>query len=84
LYSTPADVINIHNDVLLRNIVAVYFKTFVESKNESLKAIIEFTKRRESQEVLSLDKPVIKGRSRTSILNINKSIVIEINIYEVI
>jgi hypothetical protein len=62
----------------------VHFKTFVESKNESLKAIIEFIKRRESQEVLSLDKPVIEGRSRVNILNINGSIIVEINIYEVI
>jgi hypothetical protein len=64
--------------------VAVYFKTFIRSKNKSLEAIIEFTKRRESQEVLSLNKLVIEGRSRISILNINRSIIVEINIHEVI
>jgi hypothetical protein len=64
--------------------VVVHFKTFVGSKNESLEAIIEFIKRRESQEVLSLNKPVIEGRSRTGILNISGSIAVEINIHEVI
>jgi N-acyl-phosphatidylethanolamine-hydrolysing phospholipase D len=29
LHSTPADAINIHNDVLSRNTVAVHFRTFV-------------------------------------------------------
>jgi hypothetical protein len=84
LYLTSVNTINIYNNVLLRNIVAVYFKTFIRSKNKSLEAIIEFTKRRESQEVLSLNKLVIEGRSRISILNINRSIIVEINIHEVI
>jgi hypothetical protein len=44
----PINVINIYNDVLLRNIVVVYFGTFIRSKNKSLEAIIEFIKRRES------------------------------------
>ncbi|KAH8778032.1 Metallo-hydrolase/oxidoreductase [Hyaloscypha finlandica] len=84
LHSTPADAINIHNDVLSRNTVVVHFGTFVGSENESLEAVIEFTKRRESQDVLSLDKPAAEGRSRAGILNIGGSIIVEINIHEVI
>jgi hypothetical protein len=84
LYSTLINVINIYNNILLKNTIVVYFKTFIRSKNKSLEVIIEFIKRRESQEVLSLNKLVIKGRSRTSILNISGSIAVEINIQEVI
>jgi N-acyl-phosphatidylethanolamine-hydrolysing phospholipase D len=70
--------------VLSRNIVAVHFGAFVGSENESLEVIIEFTKRRESQDVLSLDKPVVDGRSCAGILNIGGSIIVETNIYKVI
>jgi L-ascorbate metabolism protein UlaG (beta-lactamase superfamily) len=84
LHLIPADVISIHNDVLSRNIVAVHFGTFVGSENESLEAIIEFNKRREIQEVLSLNEPVVEGRGRAGILNIGGSIAVEINIREVV
>ena len=84
MHSTPADAINIHNDLLSRNTVVVHFGTFVGSENESLEAVIEFTKRRESQDMLSLDKPAAEGRSRAGILNISGSIIVEINIHEVI
>jgi N-acyl-phosphatidylethanolamine-hydrolysing phospholipase D len=84
LHSTPTDAINIHNDVLSRNTVAVHFGTFVGSENESLEAIIEFTKRRESQDVLSLNEPAVEGRGRAGILNIGGSIAVEINIHEVV
>lgn len=62
----------------------MHFGTFVGSENESLEAVIEFTKRRESQDMLSLDKPAAEGRSRAGILNISGSIIVEINIHEVI
>jgi N-acyl-phosphatidylethanolamine-hydrolysing phospholipase D len=84
LHLTLIDAINIHNDVLLRNTVAVHFGTFIGLENESLEAIIEFTKRRESQDVLSLDELVVEGRGRASILNIGESIAVEINIHEVV
>jgi N-acyl-phosphatidylethanolamine-hydrolysing phospholipase D len=84
LHLTLIDAINIHNDVLLRNIVAVYFGTFIGLENESLEAIIEFTKRRESQDVLSLDELAVEGRGHAGILNIGESIAVEINIHEVV
>ena len=52
----PADAISIHKDILSRNTVAVYFGTFFRSENESLESIIEFTKSREIEEVVSLNK----------------------------
>jgi hypothetical protein len=70
--------------MLLRNIVVVYFGTFVRLENESLESIIEFTKRREIQDMLSFDKLVVKGHRRANILNISRSIIIEINIHKVI
>jgi hypothetical protein len=62
----------------------MHFRTFVRLENESLKAIIEFNKRREIQEVLNLNEPAIEGRGRASILNISRSIIVEINIREVV
>jgi hypothetical protein len=84
LHLTLANAINIHNNVLLRNIIAVHFRTFVGSENESLESIIEFTKKREIQDVLSFNEPAVEGRGRASILNISGSIVVEINIHEVV
>ena len=75
--------INIYKDILLRNIIVVHFRTFVKLKKEALKAIIEFIKRRENRDILSLNKQAIKGRSYANILNISKSVIVKINIYEV-
>jgi N-acyl-phosphatidylethanolamine-hydrolysing phospholipase D len=84
LHLALANAINICKDVLSRNIIVMHFRTFVKSEKESLKAIIKFIKRRENRDVLSFNKQVIKGYSRASILNISKSIIVKINIYEVL
>ena len=84
LHLAPADAINIHKNVLSRNTVAVHFGTFVGSENESLEAIIEFTKERESRDVLSLDEPTVEGRGRAGILNIGGSIAVEMNVHDVV
>jgi hypothetical protein len=83
LHLALANAINIYKDILLKNIIVMHFRTFVKSKKKSLKAIIKFTKKRENRDILSFNEQVIKGRSRASILNINKSVIIKINIYKV-
>jgi N-acyl-phosphatidylethanolamine-hydrolysing phospholipase D len=62
----------------------VYFGTFIGLENESLEAIIEFTKEKESRDVLSLNEPIVEGYSRTGILNISGSITVEMNIYNIL
>jgi N-acyl-phosphatidylethanolamine-hydrolysing phospholipase D len=61
----------------------MHFRTFVRSEKESLKAIIESTKKRENRDILSLDKQAVKGRGRANILNISKSVAVKINVHEV-
>ena len=78
-----ANAINIYKDILSKNIIIVYFRTFIKLEKEALKAIIEFIKRRENRDILSLNKQAIKGRSYANILNISKSVIVKINIYEV-
>jgi N-acyl-phosphatidylethanolamine-hydrolysing phospholipase D len=83
LHLALANAINIYKDVLSRNIIVMHFRTFVRSEKESLKAIIESTKKRENRDILSLDKQAVKGRGRANILNISKSVVVKINVHEV-
>jgi N-acyl-phosphatidylethanolamine-hydrolysing phospholipase D len=84
LHLALANAINICKDILSKNIIIMHFRTFIKSEKESLKAIIEFTKKRENRDILSLNKQVIKGYNYASIFNISKSVAIEINIYKVL
>jgi N-acyl-phosphatidylethanolamine-hydrolysing phospholipase D len=84
LHLALANAINICKDILSRNIIVVHFRTFIKSEKESLKAIIKSIKRRENRDILSLNKQAIKGHSRANILNISKSVVVKINVHEVL
>jgi len=46
--------------------------------------MIKFIKKRESQDILSFNKLIVEECNYINIFNINKSIIIEINIYKVI
>lgn len=80
LHAAPANAINIYKDVLSRNTVAIYFRTFVSSENESLEAIIEFKQGREDRGVKNLDKLAGDEHSRASIINISGSLAMGVDV----
>jgi N-acyl-phosphatidylethanolamine-hydrolysing phospholipase D len=84
LHLALANAINIYKDILSKNIIVMHFKTFVKSEKESLKAIIEFIKRRENRDILSFNKQAVKRYNYANILNISKSVIVKINIYKVL
>jgi N-acyl-phosphatidylethanolamine-hydrolysing phospholipase D len=82
LHASPVDAIDIHNDVLSKNTVAVHFGTFVGSENESLEAVMEFEEGRDARGVLSLDDQAIDGRGRAGIVDIGGSVGVEIAVHD--
>jgi N-acyl-phosphatidylethanolamine-hydrolysing phospholipase D len=80
LHASPVDAIDIHNDVLSKNTVAIHFGTFVGSENESLEAVMEFEEGRDVRGVLSLDEQVVDGRGRAGIVDIGGSVAVEIEV----
>jgi N-acyl-phosphatidylethanolamine-hydrolysing phospholipase D len=82
LHASPLDAVDIHNDVLSRNTVAVHFGTFVGSENESLEAIMEFEDGRDVRGVRSLDEPAVDGGGRAGIVDIGGSVAVEIAIHD--
>jgi len=82
LHGSPIDAIDIHNDVMSRNTVAVHFGTFVGSENESLEAVMEFEEGRDVRGVRSLDEQAIDGGGRAGIVDIGGSVAVEIAIHD--
>jgi N-acyl-phosphatidylethanolamine-hydrolysing phospholipase D len=62
--------------------MTIHFGTFIGSENESLKAIIEFEKGREDRGMLRLDEQAVDGRGRAGIINIGKSLAVEIGVHD--
>jgi len=83
LHAAPANAIDIHKDVLSRNTVAIHFRTFVGSENESLEAIIEFEEGREDRGVENFNGSVGDERGRAGIIDIGGSLAVEVDVRDV-